>query len=154
MRSGYGWLKQNLRGRGLRLTLPRRYIIDVFATQKGHLSAEDVFMSVQKLYPRTGFATVYRTLDLLRREGILRRFEFGDGRARYELADKNFHHHHLICRQCGRIVNYSDFTTEEERLLKKIEKALEKKYDFIIDSHQLHFYGLCSRCQKSKKEEL
>jgi len=154
MRSGYGWLHQSLRGRGLRLTLPRRYIINVFITQKGHLSAEDVFTRVQKLYPRTGFATVYRTLDLLRREGILRRFEFGDGRARYELADQNFHHHHLVCRQCGRIINYSDFTKEEEGLFRRIEKALEKKYDFAIDSHQLHFYGLCARCQKSKKEEL
>ena len=79
-----GWCKRFL-GEGFRWTMPRQSILDVFKKSGGHLSAEDVFFKVKNVYPGIGIATVYRTLEFLYQQSLLRRFRFGDGRARYEL---------------------------------------------------------------------
>jgi Fur family ferric uptake transcriptional regulator len=92
---------------------------------------------------------VYRTLELLVQRGMVFKFDFGDGRARYELSESPKgigHHHHLICTGCGRIVDYTDFIKEEKELLKKTERGLAKKYNFHIMNHLIQFYGLCSQC--------
>ena len=96
-----------------------------------------------------GLTTVYRTLELLVRMGIVSKFDFGDGRARYELAQgpRTKHHHHLVCTKCGRIIDYTDFINKEVELLNKTEKALSDKHKFKINSHQIYFLGLCERCQ-------
>ncbi|MDP8212443.1 MAG: transcriptional repressor, partial [Candidatus Zapsychrus exili] len=79
------------------------------------------------------------------------KFDFGDGRARYELSEGPKgarHHHHLVCTSCGRVVDYTDFIDEEVELLNQTEKGLSKKYDFKITNHLIQFYGLCSECKK------
>ncbi|MBU3955724.1 transcriptional repressor [bacterium] len=136
-------------GRGCRWTQARQAIIDIFKKKGGHLSAEDVFFQVKRLYPGVGIATVYRTLEFLHGQSMLNRFRFGEGSARYELKsdDKMAHHHHLICASCGLVIDYTDFLEREKELFTDLEKALSKKHDFKIDSHQVHFYGLCSTCR-------
>ncbi len=145
------WLEGGLfRKQGLRFTLPRRVILDTLCKTKGHLSAEDIYLRIHDSYPQIGLATVYRTLELLSKMGLICKFDFGDGCSRYELArarDEE-HHHHLVCIKCGKITDYSDFVEEETRLIREIEKALSRKYDFQINSHQLHFYGVCKDCQQ------
>jgi Fur family ferric uptake transcriptional regulator len=144
-----GLLHATLAHRGFRLTLSREAILNVFRKDRKHLSAEDVFFAVRKKYPGIGFATVYRTLDLLTRMGLVLKFDFGDGRSRYELASQasKGHHHHMICRRCGRIIDYSDFMDEEVKFIKDLEAELSRKHNFKINSHQIHFYGLCRECQ-------
>jgi Fur family ferric uptake transcriptional regulator len=95
---------------------------------------------------------VYRTLELLVQMGIVLKFDFGDGRARYELAEdpKTEHHHHLICMSCKRVINYSDFMDEEKEFLKQAEKGLSKKYNFEIKNHVIQFLGLCEKCKKQE----
>jgi len=81
--------------------------------------------------------------------GLVFKFDFGDGKSRYELASEAVkgHHHHMVCTRCGRIVDYSDFMEEEVKFIKGLEAELSKKHNFKIDKHQIHFYGLCERCQ-------
>ena len=140
------------RNAGYRLTLPRQTILKVLRQTAKHLSVEDIYLEVHKIYPGIGLTTVYRTLELLTRMGIVSKFDFGDGRSRYELAsgEEKKHHHHLICTNCGRIIDYTDFIGEEKKVLDRIEKRIAEKYNFKINSHQVHFYGLCAKCRDKK----
>ena len=145
--------RRRLRGMGYRMTVPRQAIIDVLAGTDKHLSAEDIYMKVHRIYPHVGLTTVYRTLELLTEAGLVLKYDFGDGRARYELKEgpEKEHHHHLICTCCKKVVNYSDFMDEEKEFLKRVEKGLEKKHDFQIRDHLIQFYGLCAKCRQRNK---
>jgi Fur family ferric uptake transcriptional regulator len=96
-----------------------------------------------------GLTTVYRTLDLLVRMGLLNRLSFGTGESRYEFksGEKDAHHHHLICVKCGEIVDYRDFVDEELELVRKTEESLARKHGFRIMDHNVEFYGLCPQCR-------
>lgn len=146
---GPPWWQGKFMASGYRPTLSRQAILDVIARTPGHLSAQELFPLVRRIYPRIGLATVYRTLDMLTRMGVLNRFDFGDGQNRYELTanDKEEHHHHLICVQCGRIIDYSDFSDKETKFIEELEGGLAERYRFKINSHQIHFYGLCEKCR-------
>jgi len=80
------WWHGEFRGCGYRITIPRQTILQVLDESKEHLSAEDIYLKVHSIYPAIGLTTVYRTLDLLINMGLIFKFDFGDGRARYELA--------------------------------------------------------------------
>lgn len=137
--------------RGLRFTEPRRMILDVLSGTKEHLSAEDIFIRVHQQYPIMGLTTVYRTLELLEKMGVITKFYFGDGRHRYELiqnSQKPGHHHHMVCVNCKQIIDYDDFVEEEVELLKKVETALAQKHRFHITGHVIQFYGLCNECMR------
>ena len=154
-RQGMGppWWQGRFRGAGFRLTAPREAILDVLSRTQKHLSAEDVYMAVHKVYPAVGLTTVYRTLELLAQIGLVFKFDFGDGRARYELSEGPKgarHHHHLVCTNCGRVIDYTDFIDDEIELLQRTEKGLSKKYNFDITNHLIQFYGLCDRCRSNK----
>jgi Fur family ferric uptake transcriptional regulator len=108
-------------------------------------------MKVHPQCPSIGLTSVYRTLELLARLGFVFKFDFGDRRARYELAEGPkgaHHHHHLICTNCNRAIDYTDFIDEEVELLNQTEKGLSQKYDFKITNHLIQFYGLCNTCNK------
>jgi Fur family transcriptional regulator, ferric uptake regulator len=144
------WHK-NLKGQGYRITRGRKAILEVLAGAEGHLSAEDIYLKVHPVLPAIGLTSVYRTLEILSRLGLIFRFDFGDGRGRFELAEApggERHHHHLVCTGCGRVIDYKDFIDKEKALLKKTEAGLSKKYRFRITNHQIQFYGLCDQCVK------
>lgn len=149
MRGGLPWWHGRFRGNGYRLTVSRQAILSALSRTSKHLSAEDIYLSVHKVYPAIGLTTVYRTLELLVQMGLVFKFDFGDGRARYELTQgpRTRHHHHLICMKCGRVIDYTDFVSKETDLIQKTEKALTEKYKFKVSSHQIHFWGLCERCR-------
>ena len=140
------------RGCGYRITVPRQAIMDEIHKSGGHLSAEDIFLKVHRMYPNIGLTTVYRTLEILTQIGLVSKFDFGDGKARYELSDgpKKTHHHHLICTECKRVVDYTEFIDKEIEFLKIAEKGLSKKYNFDIKGHLIRFYGVCDKCSKKK----
>ncbi|MEW6522109.1 MAG: Fur family transcriptional regulator [Bacillota bacterium] len=126
-----------------KLTRQRSKIIETLVEKAGeHLSAEELYALVSKKAPEIGLATVYRTLDLLEHLDIVEKTNFGDGRARYELAgpDADHRHHHLICIGCGNI------TEVKEDLLYPMERMLERAYQFRITDHRLEFYGRCQSC--------
>jgi Fur family ferric uptake transcriptional regulator len=151
-RMGSAWWCGRFRNYGYRLTAPREAIMDVLSTTSEHLSAEDVYLAVHEVLPNVGLATVYRTLELLVEMGLVFKFDFGDGRARYELSESpkgKRHHHHLICTRCNRIIDYTDFIDDEIEFLSRAEKGLSKKFNFLITNHLIQFYGLCEDCRKA-----
>jgi Fur family ferric uptake transcriptional regulator len=113
------------------------------------MSAKEIYGSLQRNYPGLGMTTVYRTLDLLVRMGILAKLSFGGGESRYEFrpGEEEEHHHHLICIQCGKIIDYTDFVDEELELVKKTEDSLAKRHRFKIIDHNIEFLGLCPECR-------
>jgi Fur family ferric uptake transcriptional regulator len=152
-RVGPPWWHGKFRGRGYRLTIPREVILNALSKTSDHLSAEDIYMAIHKFYPAIGLTTIYRTLELLVQMGLIFKFDFGDKRARYELAagpQGKRHHHHLVCTECGKIVDYTDFIDDEVELLKRTEKGLSDKYNIRITNHLIQFYGICEKCDKKK----
>jgi len=105
-------------------------------------------MHVKRAGLTMGLATVYRNLEFLKDQGLIKRYQFGEGRAKYELSSEEEHHHHLICTGCLEVRDYSEFVERELKLIQDIQRELSDKYDFEIDSHQLHFYGECNSCRK------
>lgn len=146
---GLHWLERRFRRGGFRWTYPRKIILEVLNKAQRHLSVEDIYFRINKKNTSIGLATIYRTLELLLRLGMVKRYEFGDGKARYEINEgpAGKHHHHLICKICGKIIDYREILEEENEIMSRLEKRLSEKYRFRIDSHQIHFYGICAECE-------
>lgn len=142
--------RQRHRGHFCRWTGSREAILQLLSRTTKHMSAKEIYVTLHKFYPGIGLTTVYRTLELLTRMGLIHKLSFGDGHSRYEfIADnKTKHHHHLICTGCGKIFNYSEFVDEELALIKKTEERLAKRYNFQIEDHNIEFLGICEVCQK------
>jgi len=135
---------------GVRMTTARKNIIDILLDTQEHLSVEDIFKKAHVMNPSIGLTTVYRTLDLLEQMGMLQKYVFGNGKARYELSSNkkgSKFHHHLICVSCKAIVDYSDFSEDEILLIKSIEKKLLRKQNFKTLNHISYFCGICGKCQ-------
>jgi len=146
-------MQEKLRCVGFKMTKSRRVILDVLINSEGHLSAEDIYFKAHSIRPALGFASVYRTLGVLVKMGLVNNFDFKDGRTRYELAESprgRGHHHHLICTSCGMIIDYSDFPAKELNLLRNTEKHLSAKYGFTITNHTVNYFGLCKKCNKNE----
>jgi Fur family ferric uptake transcriptional regulator len=158
MPRGFGggphWWHNHFQDAGFRITFPRQVIFDLLNKTDKHLSAEDIYLEVHKKYPAIGLTTIYRTLELLVNMGLVFKFDFGDGRARYELSQGPGavkHHHHLVCTNCGRVIDYTDYIEQEKELVNKTEEELSRKYNFEINNHQIQFLGLCEKCQENNK---
>ena len=124
-------LKVELNQRGCRLTPQRETILSVFQSlrQGNHLSAEELYKTLQNQGERIGLSTVYRTLHLLARIGILRELELAEGHKHYELNLRELHHHHhLVCIQCHKTFEFSD-----ESILKIGKKQVEKAGVELLD---------------------
>ncbi|MGB9877280.1 MAG: Fur family transcriptional regulator [bacterium] len=153
---GPPWWRPWLRSCGCRITGPREIILDILSRMPGHPSADEIFLMVRQFHPNIGLATVYRTLDLLSNMGLVHKLDFGEGKARYELAqgpDIKGHHHHLICIRCHKVIDYEEIGEKERELLKGVEEYLEKKYNFKITDHMIQFYGICEECRKKEAKE-
>lgn len=129
--------------RGLRSTEQRRVIVDTFAGAQSHLTIEELLALVKRRDPRIGYATVYRTLKMLSESGIANELHFGDGFARYELREALSHHDHLICTNCGAIVEF------EEPGIEQLQEQVAERHGFVVTSHRHELYGLCPSCQGS-----
>ncbi|WP_066634700.1 Fur family transcriptional regulator [Desulfolucanica intricata] len=140
---------QKLRASEYKLTTRRKHILRVLLENKDkHLSAEEVYNLVKAEAPDVGLATVYRTLELFVGFDIIRAMDFGDGRKRYEFGEEDgdcHDHHHLICEECGRIIEVN------EDLLEELENRIINDYKFSITNHQLKIFGVCEDCLAKRK---
>jgi len=137
-------LKELLKEYGYKFTEQRNAVLSMlFEHMDGHLSTEEIYEAVKKTYPEIGISTVYRTLLLLVRIGLVSKLDLDDGFNRYELVKQNedHRHHHLICNQCGMIQEV------QEDLLNALEEQILLKNKFLVNDHRVKFYGLCENCR-------
>ncbi len=106
-------LKNFLAERNLRITSRRTIILEAFLKEEGHFTAEELYKKVVKINSSIGIATVYRTLKLFQEAGLARMSQFGKGEARYEHSYLHGHHDHLICKQCGIIMEFENPVIEK-----------------------------------------
>jgi Fur family transcriptional regulator, ferric uptake regulator len=129
----------DLKNSGLKATLPRLKILEVFQHGKQrHLSAEDVYKLLLGENTDIGLATVYRVLTQFEQAGILKRSNFESGKAVFEL-EQGAHHDHLVCLQCGRVVEFMDAEIE------KRQQIIAKEHGFLLQDHALSLYGNCQK---------
>ncbi|PRX34925.1 Fur family transcriptional regulator, ferric uptake regulator [Meinhardsimonia xiamenensis] len=121
--------------RGLRLTEQRRVIARVLEEAHDHPDVEELYARVTAVDPRISLATVYRTVKLFEEQGILEKHEFGDGRARYEDAERE-HHDHLIDLTTGKVIEFVDPEIE------KLQERIARKLGYRLKGHRLELYGV------------
>ena len=136
--------KRALKDRNLKSTSQRDDIARVFFGSNRHISVEELYRDVRKVNPRVGYATVYRTVRLLRECGLAAERHFHDGEARFENVEEERHHDHLICERCGRIV---EFENDE---IESLQESIARKLDFVISRHKMELYGICGACRVGK----
>ncbi|MCL4476204.1 MAG: transcriptional repressor [Nitrospirae bacterium] len=127
--------------KNLRYTRQREKIVEAFLRADRHITAEELYSNLKKVDPEIGSATVHRTLKLMGECGLLDEIKVGSGKTRYELKYKREHHDHLICINCGRLIEVRD--DKIERLQDKLARA----NDFVPKWHRLEIYGLCTKCR-------
>jgi len=130
---------QSLKDSGLKATLPRRKVLELFEQSKvRHLSAEDVYRSLIAEGIDIGLATVYRVLTQFEQAGLLSRQHFEAGKAVFEL-NQGGHHDHLVCLQCGRVEEFYDAEIE------KRQSEVARKGGFELRGHSLALYADCTK---------
>jgi Fur family transcriptional regulator, ferric uptake regulator len=132
--------QKDLKNAGLKATLPRLKILELFEnSDERHLSAEDVYKVLLNAGDDVGLATVYRVLTQFEDAGLLVRHHFESGKAVFELNEGD-HHDHIVCVKCGRVEEF--FDEEIERRQKEAAESL----GFKMQEHSLMIYGVCDKC--------
>jgi Fur family ferric uptake transcriptional regulator len=126
---------------GFSKTEPRRLVLEVFLNDHRPLTPSAVHEQLPD--SNINLASVYRTIELFCRLGVLTEVDHVPEGRRYELSDDyREHHHHLICRGCGKTEDFEDCEMEQ------IERLIKKRFHFQVTRHELRFLGLCRRCQR------
>jgi len=128
----------------LRMTKQRKTILEEIKKSKSHPTADKIYDSVKKKIPDISLGTVYRNLDILSEEGLVRKLELAHTQRRYDGNMEN--HYHVLCTECGRIDDLITTGADD------IEKLLGVKSYYQITGHRLKFFGLCPDCKKRVKQ--
>ena len=136
--------KHALKERGFKETAQRESIARVFFSRGGHVSIDELHTEVKKVNSRVGYATVHRTVRLLREFGFAAERHFDDAQARYEQVDDEGQHDHLICERCRRIV---EFQSEE---LDALQKSVGHALSFVVSRRRMERYGICRECREGR----
>ncbi|OEE51517.1 ferric iron uptake transcriptional regulator [Enterovibrio norvegicus] len=126
-----------LKDAGLKVTLPRLKILEVLQQPDcQHISAEDLYKKLIDIGEEIGLATVYRVLNQFDDAGIVTRHHFEGGKSVFELATQH-HHDHLVCLDCGKVIEFTDETIEQR------QREIATKYNVRLTNHSLYLYGHC-----------
>jgi len=134
---------------GRRMTRQRRVVLDAVRSNPCHPTADEVYSLVKRVLPKTSLATVYRNLETLAEEGLIKRLEPEHPPMRFD-GDVS-EHYHVTCMNCGKIED-APFTAVDENL-DTLEKALGRLTKYGVFGHRLEFLGLCSECALKEKDE-
>lgn len=126
---------------GYRLTPQRVMILSAIEDSDHHISAEEIHAQVATKYPQVNISTVYRTLELLKRLGLIYEINLGEGRIRYHSEGKG-HHHHLVCQKCGAVIDIDEST------LARLKDVLLHRYNFSAQLRHVAIFGLCENCRQ------
>ena len=128
-----------MKQRGLKSTGQRDDIARAFFGMGRHISAEELYNEVKKVNPHVGYATIYRTLRLLKECDLLQERHFDEGQARYEALDER-HHDHFICERCGRIIEF------ENESIERLQEMVARQLKAELRHHKMELYGICADC--------
>lgn len=134
-----------LKSKGLKITKQRLQVLEVLAFCPGrYLTAEEIYEKIRTDSPGIGLATVYRTIQLLLELHLIDRINLDDGFVRYKIVSmengEEKQHHHLICRNCGKIIVFQD------DMLEKLEEKIAENTGFKVVDHEVKLYGYCKEC--------
>jgi Fur family ferric uptake transcriptional regulator len=139
--------RRYLREQGLPVTQQRESIAEVVFTTSGHLSVEEIEEKLKERNERIGKATIYRTLEMLVKSGLVEEHDFGEGFKRYEhLFGQKPVREHLICTECG---NVAEIHSSE---LVRVQEEEARRHGFLPGRYRLQIYGLCASCQEAGVE--
>lgn len=136
-----------IRTTGLKTTSQRRLILDTFLGTEKHVSVEDLYRMINRHRRRVGYATVHRTMKLIAECGLAREVVFNDGISRFEHNIEGHHHHHLVCTECQKVIEFAS------RELDAAEEAVLRKYGFTPQLHSYKIFGICRECRRAGRRE-
>ena len=136
--------RDHIQKAGLRRTAQRDLILDIFLRTEAHLTSEDLYFLVHRQDPTVGHTTVYRTLKLLTEAGLAREVRFGDNKTYYEHHFKHEHHDHMICTECGKVLEFFSQDIED------LQDQMAAKFGFRPTHHSLRLWGVCAECQHAR----
>ncbi|MFQ5855858.1 MAG: Fur family transcriptional regulator [Anaerolineae bacterium] len=142
--SCYQDLTQELRQAGLRMTPQRLMVMDAVFHHEGHITAEDVHAKVQAYYPYVDLSTIYRTLQVLKAQGLVAELRVPDGPTQYE-ATLDDSHHHAICHRCGTMLDL------EPEVLEPLRDQLLTQYQFRAELTHMAVFGVCRTCTEQEQ---
>jgi Fur family transcriptional regulator, ferric uptake regulator len=137
-----------LKNAGLKVTSPRLKVLELLKSlEDGHISAEDLYKLMLEHDEEIGLATIYRVLNQFDDAGIVTRHHFEGGKSVFELANKK-HHDHLVCLDCGQVLEFTDDVIEAR------QEAVAKKHQIELTNHSLYMYGNCLKkdCEYRSKD--
>ena len=135
-------VEQLLRSKGVRLTAQRQLVVRR-AVGFLHFTAEELVKDVRSIDPSVARGTVYRTLSLLHQAGVVEKHDFRYGPPNYEVTFAKAHHDHLMCVQCGEIIEF------QEPQVETLQQRVVERFGYQLLSHTHKLYGLCRTCQRT-----
>ena len=136
--------RQTLNVSGLRVTNQRALIMEIIRQGGGHLDADEVYRRAREKQPRLSLSTVYRTLQTLKRVGLIEEVHIDETRHCYEIKPST-EHHHLVCLECGRVVEF------QYPLARLVKRKVAEARDFEITGSEVRMTGYCPACRQNRK---
>lgn len=130
-----------LKARGVRITPQRHAILEYLISTESHPTADDIYKSLEKDFPNMSVATVYNNLRVFRNTGLVKELTYGDSSSRFDFVTHD--HYHIICDECGTIVDFHHPGLDE------VERLASHMTGFKVNSHRLEVYGTCPTCASS-----
>lgn len=135
-------LLESLKSRGHRMTKVRRAMLEILCKSKVPMAAAELILALNRRSLEVNKTTVYREIDFLQEQKIVREIDLMDGKKRYEVQGEHDHHHHMICTSCKAIR-----CMEMHHDLDALEAQILEKFHFKVTSHTLEFFGVCQSCR-------
>ncbi|WP_308216630.1 peroxide-responsive transcriptional repressor PerR [Pseudalkalibacillus decolorationis] len=131
-----------LKGAGVRITPQRHAILEYLIQTLSHPTADEIYKALEAKFPNMSVATVYNNLRVFREVGLVKELTYGDSSSRFDCVTTD--HYHIICEDCGKMVDFS------YPGLNEVEEVAKHVTGFRIGHHRMEVYGTCPDCQKAK----
>ena len=129
---------------GMRVTNQRALLFEIIRRVRGHLDADEIYRQARQKYPRLSLSTVYRTLQLFKKLGLVEELHFNETHHHYEVKPST-EHHHLVCLGCGKVIEFC------YPLSRHIKRNVPEAKDFEVIDNEIRMTGYCSRCRQNRK---
>ncbi|WP_413775142.1 peroxide-responsive transcriptional repressor PerR [Gracilibacillus pellucidus] len=135
---------EKLKSSGVRITPQRHAVLEFLLKAETHPTADDIYKALEGKFPNMSVATVYNNLRVFREIGLVRELTYGDSSSRFDCNTSN--HYHMICENCGKIVDFHYPSLDE------VEALAEQVTGFEVTHHRMEVYGVCQECKKEKNQ--